>query len=90
MENELLETYRAYLTRLHALSLQDKSLEVRSLTLQAQLDLDSYNPHLEDVSDDELSRAERDMDQVEAWLIEFEERVRELEGSLKSCNMKSE
>lgn len=27
------------------------------------------------------------MDQVEAWLIEFEDRVRELEGPLKSCNL---
>jgi hypothetical protein len=54
MENELLETYRANLSRLHTLSLDEKSWEVRSLTLQAQLDLDSYKPHLEDVSDDEL------------------------------------
>lgn len=54
MENELLETYRANLSRLHTLSLQDKSLEVHSLTLQAQLDLDSYTPHLVDISDDEL------------------------------------
>jgi hypothetical protein len=90
MEKELLETYRANLSRLHTLSLQDKSLEVRSLTLQAQLDLDSYKPHTIDISEDELSRAEREMDQVEAWLIEFEDRVRELEGPLKSCNMKSE
>jgi hypothetical protein len=90
MEKELLETYQANLRRLHTLSLQDKSLDVRSLTLQAQLDLDSYKPHTIDVSDDELSRAEREMEQVEAWLIEFEDRVRELDRPLKSCNMKSE
>jgi hypothetical protein len=54
MENELLESYRANLSRLHTLSLQDKSLEVRSLTLQTQLDLKSYKPRTIDVSDDEL------------------------------------
>jgi len=90
MEDDLLETYRANLTRLYTLSLQDKSLEVRSLTLQTQLDLDSYKPHTVDVTDDELDRAERDIEQVEAWLREVEDRVRELEGAVKSNNMKSE
>lgn len=30
------------------------------------------------------------MEQVEAWLREVEDRVRELEGGIKSYNMKSE
>jgi hypothetical protein len=53
-EDDLLETYRANLSRLHALSLQDKTLEVRTLTLQTQVDLDSYQQHPVDASDDEL------------------------------------
>ena len=54
MDDELLEAYRANLSRLHTLHLQEKSLEVRSLILQTQLDLDSYKPHTIDVTDDEL------------------------------------
>ena len=54
MEDDLLEAYRANLSRLHTLSLQDKSLEVRSLTLQTHLELDSYQPHKVDVTEDEL------------------------------------